>query len=201
MLKFKFGQSNIKVSGITYISGLTGTGKSTTLLSLAMQSLKKYNPGQGKTYGFCEFARQLRTSDILMLSDGMSDDILEDVVTSLLVDERIPKAVFVDHAEYLKETRPDIYEKLLEVSKRTGLVLGGFQCFDLTQLRKGDCYIKTGIGTYRNKRYLTRTLVYPDICSNCVEIVSPINDIYYTPEEVRKAIGYDEEGTNTEGES
>lgn len=202
MLKFKFGQCNVKVSGITYISGLTGTGKSTTLLDLAMQSLKKYTPGQGKTGMFCEFAGLLKTSDILLLSGGMSDEIVDNAVTSLLTDERIPKAVFIDHAEYLKEERPDIYAKLIEVSKRTNLVLGGFQCFDLTQLKEGDCYIKTGIGVYRNKRYVTRTLVYPDITSHCVEIVTPISESnYFTAKEVRKAICHDKEGTDTEGES
>lgn len=150
MLKFKIGTSNVKVSGITYVGGMTGTGKTTTLIELARQ-----NADSERTSFFC--SRDISRTLLPVLVDGLSR----------CLDSRCN--VYVDNAEELKETQPELYSDIIKLSAYHNIVLGGFQTFDVRTLNPEDAYIRTSIMEMGDRWHFTRALIFPEIGRNTAE--------------------------------
>lgn len=150
MLKFKIGTSNVKVSGITYVGGMTGTGKTTTVIELARQ-----NADSERTSFFCN--RDISRTLLPILVDGLSS----------CLDNRCN--VYLDNAEEIKETQPGLYARIIELSAYHNIVLGGFQTFDVRVLNKEDAYIRTSIMEMGDRWHFTRALIFPEIGRNTAE--------------------------------
>ena len=150
MLKFKIGASNVKVSGITYVGGMTGTGKTTTVIELVRQ-----NADSERTSFFCN--RDISRTLLPILVDGLSS----------CLDNRCN--VYVDNAEEIKETQPGLYARIIGLSAYHNIVLGGFQTFDVRVLNKEDAYIRTSIMEMGDRWYFTRALIFPEIGRNTAE--------------------------------
>lgn len=151
MLKFKIGKSNVKVSGILYIGGMTGAGKTWTLIEVAKQ-----NAISERSAFFCDRAS--------------FDGLLPAVVDALSKYTTQACNLYVDHAQELHDTRADLYNKIISLASFHNVALGGFQCFDVRMLRDGDAYVRTATVEMGEKIGFTRSLIFPEIGSHTTEI-------------------------------